>query len=293
MATDKYLDLSKQRHQPDLEPSATHPYHGIEVQSYPALAYTQQQQQQQWAHQQSALPTSEEKNAPAPATDKPHRRILGLTVPVFWGLLILLVLVVAGAIGGGLAAQGLSNKNNNNADPSGSGRPSSSVIMVETASTPNPSTQPPASGSGTVTMLLPIVQALAVPLDGGCPKINGTRYSPRETTNGTGTAKATATGITLQGQASAQAFVQLCNTNFPEGDAQPGVRDILSFYAPTFEQCMTSCAQYNRQYQRETGSRGQSGIWGDGFCMAVSIVKYCKLLNPSPSRPWKENRREN
>ncbi|KAK8078464.1 hypothetical protein PG996_004634 [Apiospora saccharicola] len=77
---------------------------------------------------------------------------------------------------------------------------------------------------------------------GVCPQINATRYAPREATNGT--------GITLQGQTYPQPFVQLCSTNFPEGDDKPGVRDIVSFFAPTFEQCMLSCAQYNRQYQQ-------------------------------------------
>jgi len=111
------------------------------------------------------------------------------------------------------------------------------------------------------------VQASAVPLDGGCPQINATRYTPREATNGT--------GITLQGQTSPQTFVQLCSTNFPEGDDKPGVRDIVSFFAPTFEQCMLLCAQYNRQYQQEIDSKGQSGTGSSSnwFCMGVSIVK--------------------
>ncbi|KAK8134819.1 hypothetical protein PG984_006831 [Apiospora sp. TS-2023a] len=201
MATDKYLDLAKVPQQPDLEPSAFHPYQGIEIQSNPGLAYTQQQnhQQQQKHHHHSGVPDSGEKDAPTTATDNSRRRILGLTIPVFWGLLIALVLVIAGAIGGGLAAQGRSN-NNNNTEPSGSGRPSSGAAGEATSSSKPTPAQQPADESASVTMLLPIVQVSAVPLDGGCPKINGTRYIPREPTNDTITAteSAAAAGIILQ-----------------------------------------------------------------------------------------------
>lgn len=275
MATDKYLDPTQSQHQPGLEPSASHPYQGIEVQSYPVLTYMQQQQQQQqWTERHSAPPTPDEKDSVASATADPRRRIVGLTVPVFWGLLIALVLAVAGAIAGGLAAQGRNSSNSSNTGPSGSGSPPPG----EATTTAKPAVaQPPAGESATVTMLLPIVQASAVPLDGGCPKINATRYVPREATaNGT---TGPGAGITLPGQSSPQAFVQLCSTNFPEGDEKPGVRDLVSFFAPTLEQCMLSCAQYNRQYQRETGAKGQGGAGdgGNGFCMGVSIVKIRKF----------------
>jgi hypothetical protein len=40
------------------------------------------------------------------------RRVLGLSVPVFWGIVILLVLVLAGGIGGGVAG-GLATQKSN------------------------------------------------------------------------------------------------------------------------------------------------------------------------------------
>ncbi|KAK7920246.1 hypothetical protein PG985_008268 [Apiospora marii] len=267
MASEKYLDLTQIRPQPDLEPSAFHPYQGIEVQSSSALVYTQRQEQD-----------SGEKDAAKSVTDTHRRRILGLTVPVFWGLLIALVLVVAGAIGGGLAAQGRTGNNNSTTEPSRPGNLSSSGTAGEATATPKSLTPQPTDESASVTILMPMVQVSAVPLSGGCPKINGTWYTPPETSNGTSTATASAAaaGITLQGQMSPQAFVQLCNTNFPEGSA--GVRDLVSFFTPTFEQCMNSCAQYNSQYQQillgsKRGQRVSTNDGKSGFCTAVSIWK--------------------
>ncbi|KAK8024793.1 hypothetical protein PG990_002616 [Apiospora arundinis] len=89
---------------------------------------------------QSAPPNSkpEETSAPYPPTyddQNQRKRILGLKVPAFWGLLIGLVLLIAGDIGGGSAAQRSNNSNSNAAaatvtapspnEPPGSGRPSS------------------------------------------------------------------------------------------------------------------------------------------------------------------------
>ncbi|KAK8093666.1 hypothetical protein PG997_000351 [Apiospora hydei] len=263
MATDKYLDLSQRRHQqPDLEPSTSHPYLGIEVQSDSAQGYTQPgNAQQQWAQAPSASLISGEKNTPPTISDNHHRRVLGLRVPVFWGLLVALILVVAGAIGGGigggLATQG--HNNNINQDSLRSTKPSSDA--GETISNP-PAQQTTTTTEGTITIALPIVQPSITPVDGGCPRINGTRYTPRQKINGT------SAPITLQGQTQAQSFVQLCDTNFPEGDNDPGVHDIDTFITATFEQCMTLCADWNRQYQLHGEDR---------FCMAVSIVKIGKF----------------
>ncbi|KAK8036910.1 hypothetical protein PG991_001224 [Apiospora marii] len=254
MASEKYLDLTQIRPQPDLEPSAFHPYQGIEVQSSSALVYTQRQEQD-----------SGEKDAAKSVTDTHRRRILGLTVPVFWSLLIALVLVVAGAIGGGLAAQGRTGNNNSTTEPSGPGNLSSSGTAGEATATPKSLTPQPTDESASVTILMPMVQVSAVPLTAGAPR-----------STGRATASAAAAGITLQGQMSPQAFVQLCNTNFPEGSA--GVRDLVSFFTPTFEQCMNSCAQYNSQYQQillgsKRGQRVSTNDGKSGFCTAVSIWK--------------------
>ncbi|KAK7949083.1 uncharacterized protein PG986_009969 [Apiospora aurea] len=263
MSNDKYLDLSQRcHHQPGLEPSASHPYSGIEFQSDPAHAYTQPHNaQQQWAQVPSASLTAGEKNGPISTADNHNRRVLGLRVPVFWGLLVALILIVAGAIGGGIGGRiggGLATQehnNNGNQDSSGSTRPASDA--GDAAS--KPPAQKPTTTEGTITITLPIVQPWATPVDGGCPRINGTRYTPQQAANGTVGA------ITLQGQTTAQSFIQLCDTNFPEGESDPGVHDIAVFDTATFEQCMTLCADWNRQH-------GETG-----YCMAATIAKIGKF----------------
>ncbi|KAK8039895.1 hypothetical protein PG993_008306 [Apiospora rasikravindrae] len=70
-----------------------------------------------------------EKHTTVPTADD-HRRVLGLRVPVFWGVLIALILLVAGGIGGGigggLATQG-HNSNSSSQDSPGSRNVSSTA----------------------------------------------------------------------------------------------------------------------------------------------------------------------
>ncbi|KAK8009198.1 hypothetical protein PG991_011749 [Apiospora marii] len=247
MATDKHANSSQQSHYSDLELAAHHPYLGIEVQT------------QQWGHTQSGVPISEEKQAHIPAAAENRRRVLGLTVPIFWSLTIALALIIAGAIGGGLGG-GLSAKRG-------------------ATSLEKPAQQ--VSDSGTVTKMLPIVIPTIVPTDGGCDdrnkNINGTTYTPLEKVNGNTGAMA---GITLQGQASPQTFQQLCDTDYPDRDTDPGVHDLLSFFAATFEDCMLACALYNRQFQQNgIATKGHSDPGGQWYCTGVSIMKTGKFLS--------------
>lgn len=236
MATEKHANSSQQSHYSDLELAAHHPYLGIEVNA----------QAQQWEHRQPGVPISEEKQIHIPTARDSRRRILGLTVPVFWSLITALTLIVAGAIAGGLGG-GLSASRG--------------------ATSPEKPAQQPTNG-GTVTTMLPIVIPTIVPKDGGCDdrnkKINGTTYTPLEKVNdGTGAMA----GITLQGQASPQTFQQLCDTD-------PGIHDLLSFFAATFEDCMLACALYNRQFQQnEIETKGHSDPGGGWYCTGVSIMK--------------------
>ncbi|KAK6844245.1 hypothetical protein PG995_014355 [Apiospora arundinis] len=116
---------------------------------------------------------------------------------------------------------------------------------------------------------LPIVQPWTVPQDGGCPSINGTLFTPKRVANSTATEN-----ITLQGQVAAQTFVQLCETDFPEGDTNPGLHDLYTLYVTTFEECMTTCAEYNRQFQQlQIKTRGRNNTGEDWYCLAASIVK--------------------
>ncbi|KAK8863332.1 hypothetical protein PGQ11_009567 [Apiospora arundinis] len=128
MTTDKYLDLeSRWSHQPGLEPSSSHPYQGIEVQSSSAQAHDPANTQQSPFEGTIAFPSPYEgtitfpppvlgeKISHVPSTDG-RPRILVLTTPTFWGLLIIITLVLGGAIGGGIGGGLATRRRNDNSD---------------------------------------------------------------------------------------------------------------------------------------------------------------------------------
>ncbi|KAI0592705.1 hypothetical protein F4775DRAFT_102970 [Biscogniauxia sp. FL1348] len=192
-----------------------------------------------------------------------RRRILGLTVPVFWALVIAAVIILAAGIGGGIggglvAQQQKSNSNSSLGDsnptpttPSGGGAPSSSSSSSSSSS---------AATSATV----------ALPSDGGCPQIEGQTYTPYAV-NGQ--------PIPLEDGQGGQTFRQQCYTNWVSSAAS-GTHDILRIYMPTLENCIMTCAEYNAAYR--AGLAGGAGV-GGGYCVAVSIVKqsagFCYLKN--------------
>ncbi|KAK7978581.1 hypothetical protein PG988_006071 [Apiospora saccharicola] len=271
--TDKSLDVNSRRHQSGMEPLTSLADPGMEVHSYPAQAYTQtgdihrqQQLQQQWVHPQSASLKPEETNAPSIPDDR-HRRILGLKAPVFWCLLVILVIIVAGGIGGGvgagLATQGHNRDNNSNSNSSNNNGSNTATPTSKTV--------------GAAATLLPLWEPDLTPRDDGCPKIDTQNYTPRDPAANNGT------GITLQGQSEAQTFQQLCNTNYSDfNGTNPGMRDLLSVFTKTFDECMTLCAQYNRQYQQHQIDE-KADIKPEGYCRAVSMNKYRKLDQDPPS----------
>ncbi|KAK7949080.1 uncharacterized protein PG986_009966 [Apiospora aurea] len=262
-----------------MEPVASHAYPGLEVQPDPAPEYARFNQaplqsvsQPQPIHQQyqdqhqPMMPEWKDAHTPnttsteAPTT--PKRRILGLTVPVFWTVLVVLVVVLAGAIGGGigggLAAQSTSDSPSKGAAAAEEGaKPSATTTLA-------PGEEPTAvAGSGTVTAttVIPIMQPSLIPRDGGCPGINGTPF---------------VSSITLKGQNVAQTFHQRCNTNYAMTEDNPGLRDLYSAFATSFEECMTWCAQYNEQLQQQRDNKETSG--GEGWCTVVAVAKIRKFI---------------
>jgi hypothetical protein len=104
------------------------------------------------------------------------------------------------------------------------------------------------------------------PTDEGCPNINGTAYTPIGP-NGK--------ALPLQSGGPAQQFLRLCSTNWPAGPAygNPGVHDIMKMYLPSLEACITACAEYNVNLERNLG-QGIGVVAGEsGLCRAVSVVK--------------------
>ncbi|KAI1803744.1 hypothetical protein F4811DRAFT_316395 [Daldinia bambusicola] len=200
-------------------------------------------------------------NAPLSAVTAPEehsrekrRRILGLTVPVFWTVVIVIVIVLAaaigGGIGGGLTAQ---QKSNTSAESDTTNTPQ-----------PSPTSTSPASAATTTPANGPL------PSDGGCPLINGQTYTPYAVDG-----KAIPLAQGLEGQQ----FRQQCYTNYvASGTSQ--THDILRIFMPTLENCMMACAEYNSAYYANLANG--TGV-GGGFCVAVTIVKveagFCYLKN--------------
>ncbi|KAL0929742.1 uncharacterized protein CTRU02_215385 [Colletotrichum truncatum] len=193
-----------------------------------------------------------------PSSTPEKRRILGLTVPVFWGLVIALVIILAAGIAGGVAG-GLITQNKN----STSNKQDSQNSATATATSPVSTT---ASGTATSSSIRP------APTDAGCPGINATAYAP---TDGGGNLMRVKGG-------HYQAFQQICEVNYPSGAAygNPQLYDILKTYVSSFEDCMTLCAAHNIQYADNLASKRVSE---GGWCRSVAMIKtpgeYCYLKN--------------
>ncbi|KAF2962873.1 hypothetical protein GQX73_g10700 [Xylaria multiplex] len=193
-------------------------------------------------------------------TKDPPKTILGLSVTVFWALIIALFIILAagigGGVGGGLSAQGKSVSSSDasrgdSSDSSGSGG---------TATTTVSSTAPSPTASSTTDSL--------VPTDGGCPGINGLGYTPYS---------ADGKPIPLRTGEAPQEFKEQCYTNWVN---TANTHDILRTYTPTLENCIVVCAEYNKAYA--TNLENNRGV-GGGPCVAVTIVKehagFCYLKN--------------
>ncbi len=136
-----------------------------------------------------------------------------------------------------------------------------------TSSTPGADSTSPSTSAqpaGTPTATIPTAASGSpspAPIDGGCPRINGTKYVPHNSTGGS---------MTIPGAGAAQSFAVLCDTNWPagEGNGNPGVRDIMSLYLPSLQDCMAACAEYNLGYQAGAGTASSGG-----FCRSVAILK--------------------
>ncbi|KZL70664.1 hypothetical protein CI238_01526 [Colletotrichum incanum] len=206
-----------------------------------------------------------------------RRRVLGLTVPVFWGLVAALVVILAGGIAGGVAGGLAALKANSSSTDSSS---SSSATI---GSQPIPTTSGASSGStssfkssvsiatSSTSRSVP-TGVRSAPTDDGCPNINQTIHTP---TNANGDAM-------KAGSASVQSFQQLCEVNYPSGAryGNPELYDILKVYVPTFEECMVLCAAYNQRYSNNLAN---GNVASRGYCRSVAMIKlpgeYCYLKN--------------
>ncbi|KAI1392115.1 uncharacterized protein F4822DRAFT_389657 [Hypoxylon trugodes] len=185
----------------------------------------------------------------AVSSEKPkeddRKRILGLTVPVFWTLLVVIVVILAGGIGGGIGG-GL-------------------TVQKSVEHNPTTTSSPTSSQSGT-----PAATSGPLPSDGGCPTIDQLVYMPYAVD---------AKAIPFVQGGDPQEFKQQCYTNYVSSK-ESNTHDILRIFMPTLENCMMACAEYNSAYHANL--QNGTGV-GGGYCMAVSIVKvdagFCYLKN--------------
>lgn len=188
-----------------------------------------------------------------------RRKILGLSVPIFWTLIVALFIVLAAAIGGGVGG-GLSAQQKSNAGSDGSGN-NNNNNNNNAGDSGNTSASPSASPTPAPT------SDDLVPTD-GCPRINNVAYMPYS---------ADGKAIPLQTGDAPQEFEEQCWTNWAN---TASTHDILRTYTPTLENCITVCAEYNKAYLANLGEN--NGV-GGGPCLAVTIVKehagFCYLKN--------------
>ncbi|KAI1378994.1 hypothetical protein F4677DRAFT_355128 [Hypoxylon crocopeplum] len=191
--------------------------------------------------------------------EEKQRRILGLTVPLFWALIVIIVVILAGAIGGGIGG-GLKAQQKSNVDASSdtTSSPQPSPTAAASSSSPEGTPSPTAATSG------------PLPSDSGCPLIEGQTSTPYAVDG---------KPIPLEQGLEGQQFRQHCYTNYV-ASAAAQTHDILKIFMPTLENCMMTCAAYNQAYR--AGLNGNAGV-GGGYCVGVSIEKFdagfCYLKN--------------
>lgn len=111
------------------------------------------------------------------------------------------------------------------------------------------------------------------PTDGGCPRINGSTYTPTD---------ADGSQIVPPGGQEPQIFQVLCDTNYPSGAVygNPTAFDLLKLYTATLDDCITACAAWNLAYPNSGLTDGATGE-----CRGVALIKvpgeYCYLKNSS------------
>ncbi|KAM7197816.1 hypothetical protein V8F20_006489 [Naviculisporaceae sp. PSN 640] len=211
--------------------------------------------------------------------EKRRKMILGLPVWLFW---LIIVLIAAGAIGGGVGGS-LAVKNAElnaqraTAAAADSTSPTAPIISLPTSARQNPTlttSYPPTTTSSLSASTATPSRNPSVPFDGGCPRVNNTRFTP-VSSSGAGYSIPDA-GL------ESQTFLRLCNTNYPSGAeyGNPGIADIFKTWAATLDECMALCAAYNAEFNK-TGSNKFN--MEKGFCRSVAIVEregeFCYLKN--------------
>lgn len=176
----------------------------------------------EYKHQAPDVPPEQK-----PVEKGPKRKILGLSVPVFWVALVVAVLVVLGTgIGVGVGVS--QSKSSTGAAPE--------TADPEPADPEDPTAEDPTSPSSTSpssTSSAPVTSGTVGLADNSC-----TFSTPRTYTSSSGTH-----------------FTQFCFTDWPSGgaaaDGRGEVEDLRRLTLYTFEDCMDACVSYNEDLEEE------------------------------------------
>ncbi|KAK4250203.1 hypothetical protein C7999DRAFT_38716 [Corynascus novoguineensis] len=170
-------------------------------------------------------------NPPAkekPEDKSPAKQILGLSVPVFWTIAVIAVLVVLGTGVGIGVGVGLSQSRSSSDSPA----PSTPTTADPDPTDPDPAATDLTSESPSSTSSAPVTSGTVGLAANSC-----TFSTPRTFTASDGTA-----------------FTQFCFTDWPNnGEAEDGseVSDLRRLTLYTFEDCMEACVSFNNNIEAD------------------------------------------
>ncbi|GKT92013.1 hypothetical protein Ct61P_09863 [Colletotrichum tofieldiae] len=216
-----------------------------------------------------------------------RRRILGLTVPVFWGLVAALAVILAGGIAGGVAGGLTALKANNSSTQShcvnlgfqhffvtelGHSRVSGDADSIRGKLRPRFQLQVLRINRNIVHISLGAHWRPLRPHRRRLPQHQPDRLHTHQRQRRRDEGRLRLGPIlptALRGQ-------------LPSGAryGNPELYDILKVYVPTFEECMALCASYNQGYSNNLAN---GNVASRGYCRSVAMIKlpgeYCYLKN--------------
>ncbi|KAK0617971.1 hypothetical protein B0T17DRAFT_618615 [Bombardia bombarda] len=191
-----------------------------------------------------------------------RRQILGLTVPLFWAIVVSLILIIAAGIGGGywcLTGESRQEQHQQRRRPTQQpvdiSTNSCIVVVIDTI----------------VTIVIASFQRDRQP-DNHRIRDSDHHDDPDRSSRASIWRRLARTGgWRMPKHQRVDRFQQLCEINYPSGAdyGNPGIFDIMKLYLPSLEQCMAACATYNLGYKSSRGA----GADDSGFCSSVVVIK--------------------
>lgn len=195
---------------------------------------------------------------------RPARRILGLSVPIFWTLVVIAILVVLGTgIGVGLGVRLNQEKKSSSADSTPTPTPTNAAESPADADPERPRQSSDSSEPPTSTTSAPVTSGTVGIAANSC---NFT--TPRTHTTDDGTH-----------------FTQFCFTDWPGGgsahDGRGKVEDLRRLTKYTFEDCMDACISYNDDLE-DGGTACMAVAYNSNLTSVIAVGKQggnCFLKN--------------